>query len=246
MKSLGRIYEMKAAPLLGITFALIFLSPLKVEAESGASRLDRALQTKDFLLDEAHDEFAENSKINFSLPRRKLDQKMLDGLVADLEEPTRYTYGKKGGVFKELLGKYDSTISSVRGGPHPEKPTGCYVGDCIIHYGADYPKLSLADIGYWAYDLHQFMQLNDGWYKRMNSSRYIKYADKEAFARKWFSRLNKNFSVLTPVAQAIFLHDAIEDGIVVFWFHETHKRQEIFERQTTWLLYEIRETEKRI
>jgi hypothetical protein len=246
MKTFSRKSEIKTASSVVYAFALIFVSSQNVMAESGASRLDKALQTKDFLMDEAHDEFADNATINFSLAKRKLDQKMLDGIVANLEEPTKYTYGKKGGVFKELLGKYDSTISSVRGGAHSEKPTGCYVGDFNIHYGADYPKVPLADIGYWAYDLHQFLQLNDGWYKRMSSSRYIKYADKEKFARQWFSRLNKNFSTLTPSAQAVFLHDAIEDGMVVFWFYETHKRQEIFERQTTWLLFEIRETEKRI
>ncbi|MDR3612617.1 MAG: hypothetical protein P4L53_03570 [Candidatus Obscuribacterales bacterium] len=246
MKTFRRTNSIPTVALLSGALALSFSSPLQVEAESGASRLDKALQKKDFLLDEAHDEFADNSKINFTLPKRKLNQKMLNGIVACLQEPTKYTYGKKGGVFKELLGKYDSTISSVRGGAHLEKPTGCYVGDFTIHYGADYPRVTLPDIGYWAYDLHQFLQLNNGWYKRMNSSRYIKYVDKETFARQWFSRLNKNFSTLTPAAQAVFLHDAIEDGMVVFWFFETHKRQEIFERQTTWLLLEIRETEKRL
>lgn len=246
MKRFSRTTEVRAVSLLVVTLSFVLLNGSVVKAESGASRLDKALQTRDFLLDEAHDEFAENSKIIFTLPKRKVDQKILDGIVADLQEPTKYTYGKKGGIFKEMLGKYDSTISSVRGGAHYEKPYGCYVGDYSIHYAADYPKVSLPDIGYWAYDLHQFMQLNNGWYKRMNSSRYIKYADKEIFARQWFLRLNKNFSTLTPAAQAIFLHDAIEDGMVVFWFFETHKRQEIFERQTTWLLFEIRETEKRI
>ena len=236
-------------PVVSILFISIILANFclsKARAESGAINLDRALGKRDFLMDEAHDEFAKNTEIKYMLPKHKAVQKTINGLVADLEEPTKYAYGKKGGVFKELLGKYDSTISSVRGSSHEEKPTGCYVGNVVIHYGADYPKLPLADIGYWAYDFHQFLQMNDGWYKRMSFSRYIPYAAKEKFARQWFSRLNKSFSTLTPAAQTVFLHDAIEDAMVVYWFFETHKRQQIFERQTTWLLYEILETEKRL
>ncbi|MGC5083426.1 hypothetical protein, partial [Escherichia coli] len=62
----------------------------------------------------------------------------------------------------------------------------------------------------------------------------------------WFTRSNKEFGSLRPAAQAAFLHDAIEDGMVVYWFYETHKRQQVFERQTTWMIFEIRESEKRV
>ncbi len=214
-------------------------------AESPAQKLDRALSTPDFIRDDAHDEFATGGAVRFILPVKCVDQKEIDEIVAVLKAPVNVQYGKSGDTWERLLSKHDTAITSVRGGADSGKPLGCYVGLFDIHYQSKYKDVSLENVAFWAYDLHRFLVQNRGWYQRLNDSRYISYQDKEKFARQWWQTLDKTFASQPAAAQAAWLHDAIMDGMTVYWFCETTYQRMVPQRQKDWLGWEIRGIERR-
>jgi hypothetical protein len=216
-----------------------------VSAESGADRLNQALKTTDFIRDNAHDEFAKPRKTNFALPKSKANQKEVAAIVTLLKGPKKVENGTKNDPFEHVRAKHESGIAALRGGADSDKPLGFYQGYFHIQYQSKYKDVSNENIAFWAYDLHRFLNQNRSWYGNFRDSIYMHYADKERFAKEWWQALDKNFATLTPAEQSAWVHDALEDGIVVYWFYDAQSQSVIFSRQKDWLGWEIRGIEKR-
>ena len=231
--------------LILTTNFLILFSGSQAKAESGAEKLDRALKTTDFIRDSAHDEFADPRKIKFALPKGKVNQREVNDIVRLLKAPLPVQSSKKVDLWASLRARHDTTITGLRGGAPTDMPLGCYAGLFRIEYQSKYKDVSNENVAFWAYDLHRFLSQNKSWYGKFSDSVYMHYADKERFARNWWTALDKTFAALSPAEQSAWIHDALEDGIVVYWFYDTSYEAVVLPRQKNWLGWEIRGIEKR-
>ncbi len=216
-----------------------------VYAGTPTENLDRALNTTDFLRDTAHDEFAAPRKTNFILPKGKVDQKQIAALTKLLKGPAKVEDGKKDDVWEQIKARRDRTMTGLRGGGGSDRPIGCYFGNFYIHYQSKYKDVPDETVAFWAYDLHRFLFQNRSWCGNFRDSVYMHYADKERFAREWWQALDKTFAALTPAEQAVWIHDALEDGMIIYWFYDTQDQYVGLQRKKAWLGWEIRGIERR-
>ena len=155
------------------------------------------------------------------------------------------TWPQTGDAWEQLRAKHDSGITALRGGSDSDKPLGFYQGYFHIHYNSKYKDVSIENVAFWAYDLHRFLSLNRSWYGNFRDSVYMHYAGKERFAKEWWQALDKTFASLSPAEQSAWVHDALEDGTVVYWFYDCQSQAVGAGRQKNWLGWEIRGIEKR-
>jgi hypothetical protein len=229
-----------------LTIVIVLLSTGSLAwAESGADRLDQALKTTDFIRDNAHDEFAKPRKTNFDLPKGKVNQKEVAQIVALLKVPKKVESGTKTDAWEQLRIKHGTGITVLRGGGDSDNPLGFYHDYAHLHYDSKYKDVSNENVAFWAYDLHRFLNQNRSWYGNFRDSVYMHYADKERFAKEWWQALDKSFATLSPAEQSAWVHDALEDGIVVYWYYEAQSQAIVHGRQKDWLGWEIRGIEKR-